>query len=320
MNKFLAYLVAVQAFVFAFCVSATAQKVVALRSADSTVVSASPVDLNTVIKFSEDSVFLYNGAWHHQVPVSDVASLTHDEVVCSSFDFLVVADNEWSMPVESIYVTLHGDAFQDYYAVTQMSDGEGVASFGNLPAGFYSAYLTDSQGRFLPVEMEKVVHGFSDAAVAAMKEIVVSPYDVKYWVWKTADGLHTVKLRWAMYEDDSMEGLFHDYLFVIYINGEYAGETSEKNFYLEGLDFGEYEIVISCISRYGNPSSEPYELTVSIERPEDPETAGVSLTEVGIEDFIYYDLNGVEVLPSNLSPGIYIGISSSGQVKKILVR
>lgn len=227
----------------------------------------------------------------------------------SDFRIVVLADNESTPPVEGAMVMLkseNGDLL-----VSALTDADGVASFPELASGNYSLYALMPERYLNELALSPVAHAYRDEFTALMEERLFSPADVSVNIVPLSDGLYAAELSWTTNE---VSGPFNDYLFSLFLDDEWIGETSESNFCIEDLHEGNYVVTIAPVTFFGGrPEPVTFEFSIG-------STNGVSAIEVAEEGCVYFDLNGVQIESSNLRPGIYIRKKPDGSVEKIRIR
>lgn len=272
------------------------KEVVILKSAENETLSAAPIAGSPVILFANDSVILKNGPWVTSFPKSDIGSFEHSEELRSPFGVKVVTNDSLRYPLEGKFVTLHNELDDDLFGIIQKSDAEGMATFGNLPAGLYTVYVNDADGRFDPGLIYDVPHGYNEMIEIILDEKVTDPYLISYVIDDIGEGYHDIWLEWQT--DFDTEG----YTYIIYINGEFYGETRENHYHISRLPSGEYEIIVAARSEYGNESDEGRRFMIAIEG-----SGALGLENVEKEAAGHvpsFDLHGRPV--TDPSSGIYI--------------
>ena len=272
-----------------------------------------PLSANTVIKFRQDTIMMRDGNKSQRLPMESFRSIEPVKECLSPMKVKLTADSLGVMPVEGMYVTLSSDENLDYLGIVQKSDETGTATFPNLPYGRYSIKVFDSENFFSTEGETNFEHTYDDQTCISLTEKVDLPNSLNYRLLKQNNGLFTIELKWGMTEN-TLYGPYRNYLFTVYLDDEYYGETNETNFYMEDCDQGLYKIGISVMSWYGNPAEGRYETTVEIDRA----TAGTSLISENESTPEYFDLNGRKVASANLQPGIYIR-KTGNQTEKIIV-
>lgn len=248
------------------------QSTVALERNDSTTEGGFLISTNTVIKFDKDSVVLSDGRYDFKVSLDEFAGINHNQNIISDFSVKVLCDNERAYPIPGCLVTLQNERTQDYYAITQRTDEEGVAHFTDMPAGIYNAYLSDGGIRMFEFAETRIAHSYRDQGMGEMHEIVLLPSDLEYNVTENPEGKFNVEVVWGMNNGPLNDGPFRDYLFSLFLDGYYIGDTSETNYFIENLQPGEYQLTITALSWYGNETTGSFTTRIVIEDPNPMET------------------------------------------------
>ena len=274
----------------------------------------SPLTTGSSLRFEGDSV-IFSGSERKVFSWDEVSELTFSRDCLSPLSVRVTADSLSLQPVPGMYALLSGDEL-DYMGVLEQTGADGVATFANVPYGHYSLFLFDREGTFTETSYVNFSHVYDDMVGVRVGEVVELPEEVNYEATLHDDGLYSLELTWLM-GSGLQYGPYRDYLFIITLDGEYAGETSETNFTLDGLDPGTYAVGISSVSWYGNPSDGSVVTEVELL---DQTTTGVSAIGAENGEVRYYDLNGrpAGTEAAALAPGVYVRLNGS-QATKVLI-
>lgn len=123
---------------------------------------AAPVTDRTVVTFSGDSIRMRCGDWSSAVSRHDVASFSHVGGVVSDFRVAVVSGVD-CVPVEGASVVVRHDWNGWFYEEIQMTGGDGVALFRDIPAGIYDIFVNDPAGSWPSSWWQEIFHTFNDA-------------------------------------------------------------------------------------------------------------------------------------------------------------
>lgn len=290
-------------------------KALVFKSEAGEVLEAFPLN-NSIVRFQNDSVVISNSFFQSVVSLAELDSIDHLEEYNTDLTLYLSVDNTFGLPIEGSVVTLHGGDKDDFYEMEQISDTMGMVQFKNLPVDFYDLYIRDENNVFYPFTAENIIHTLNNNHKLRLIEDIRSPYNLDCRIEYPDSGLPNVSLSWEIArEDDSFE-IINEYQFYIFVNGVLQGETNDTHFDFKVRENGEFVILVSAISCYGNLSPELCEAKIEI----NDEKNIIDTVETDESKFIYYDLNGLPVNGEILSPGIYIRKDASGRMSKILVR
>lgn len=266
--------------------------VVVLQSRDREILTAFPILDNTTLKFLPGSVVIKKDDNEIKVEKGVLKHFMFEEDLVSEFN--VTTRDSVGFPIEGLTLIL-ADEYKDDLEITGMTGSDGKAVFSDVPTGYYTLYVADSEeNRYPNLTQSHIHHGYGKDI-----ELVIFKSDwqpqLDYTILKTAHDLYTVKLCWDYYEEA------HSYVYHILLNGEEAGETSENTYEFPNMEPGEY--VFTVIPETAEGTLLANSLTVKITQ-DDFYMASVGAPETDTFDYPLYNLNGQIV--KNPTPGIYI--------------
>lgn len=141
--------------------SPNAASLITFRTEGGELAAAVPVNGNTVIKFTADSIEFKNGIWRSGALLEECALIACEKgTYMSDFSVKVKSGIEDVGLGDKVCVILKGNYVGEYFGFVQLPDRDGVACFYDLPAGFYSVDVVDEAGVFSPVSVQNVAHGY----------------------------------------------------------------------------------------------------------------------------------------------------------------
>lgn len=238
-------------------------------------------------------------------PILDTSHLVSDISLS-----VTAGDNH--VPVAGIETRL----INDDYIESAVTDKEGKILFEGKEWGFYNIEIADLSYLFLPFSYELFLDGNNTEIINInLTERLLNPNKIDYNLVEKESGLYDINLTWEMEEHSFMEEFF-GYLYHIEVNGKEIACTNKTSYKLKDIEASNIMISIFGETPYGK-------FTERIEKVIDKSSFTASI--YGIEDNNkvdnkYYNLNGLEVNPQNLMPGIYIQINPKGTSEKIIIR
>lgn len=269
----------------------SSRDVVVLKSDNGDIITALPVLDNTVIKFAEDSIRLQKDDWTGSFPISSVRDFDYQGECFSDFRIRLSSNEISSYPFGELFVTLHNENDDEIFGIVQKTDIEGVATFRNVPAGFYTVYVNDVNERYDTFSKKNVHHGFDDEGILFLKGIG----EIYFTIEPAGEELYDICLTWDASSEDDADG------YNVYLNEEHKGSTSYNEFLIAQIPMGEYHVTVQDIAPDGTPAERERRIKILIS------DFKISGTEIVVDDEmpeIYYNLHGQTV--KNPGPGIYI--------------
>lgn len=275
---------------------------VVVRSESGDPIATIPVSDETVIKFEGDTLRARIGEWETAVAKTEMQGMTHEDLR-TSLEVAVALDNRPDFPMADVYVALEGAAL-DYYALVQLTDTAGVATFRNIPAGVYDVVVQDREREFFTREIGHIVHCSDTRIATTLVEEMLMPVEAECVVEDRSDDYYSVALKWLMDEDNPTAGPFRTYTFTVYLDGEPVGETRDTGFRLTGLKSREYHVAgLAVRSEYGNEGDGILEIPILANDFVMTSTGTIVEEEADAE---YFTLGGLPVREDKLGQGVYI--------------
>lgn len=277
-----------------YAVNSGSKDVLTLKTGTGDIVSAFPLLDNTVLVFEGDSVVIKKEEWRSAVHKSEITYFDHLEELNPDMRVSLITNDTLRFPVAGSFVTLHNEYFDDFFGIIQIADEEGRANIKNLPVGYYSIYVNDALTRFEP-RIIKYHHATESDIELVLSERIKGLKNLNFSIEPESQGWYEVTISWET--ESETEG----YRYLVYVNGEYHGETPNNSYCINGLLAGDYEIGVIPVSEFENISSK--EEKISIRQADFLSSAIPEILE-GRGASVFYNLNGQIV--TNPGPGIYV--------------
>lgn len=269
------------------------KNVLLLTGVNQDTINAVPILDGVVIKFENDSVILKKSEWRTTINKEQLEEINHVKSFHSDLSVRVLTNENLSIPLAGKFVTLHNEYDEIIYGIINKTTQEGETLFKEVPAGFYTLYVSDPENVFELYSLNHFHHGLSSSKELLVKEKVTSPEDINFELIYHGDGLYDVLINWETSQ------YMTDYSYLIYLNDELIEETTSDCYVIPTLAPGEYDVMIVGRSAYGNIASEGRHLHVVID-----DNSGVQSSESESLIPVYFDLQGRII--RNPVPGIYI--------------
>lgn len=239
------------------------------------------------------------------------------------FTVTVVADVD-ETPLADLEVVLtpytEDEAAEEAETYTATTDQEGIATFEALPLGQYIVTIAEPGVSFDAYTSETPeTHADNDGVTVILEEVYVHPSNGGYEATEIEQeedyegvSIYDVTLTWDMGETEN-PGEFRGYNFAIALNEAPHGTSTVTTYTIEGLEAGNHTVTVTGTTPMGQ-ETEPLTIDLQLE-----DTTGISLVEVGLGDWKYYDLRGIEVNTENVRAGLYIRVNGTTAQKVRIV-
>lgn len=240
------------------------------------------------------------------MPILDTSHLVEDISM-----FITAGDN--FIPVEGIRVNLEHNGLIE----TSITDEEGKIIFEAKEWGDYKIEIDDPSFLFELYSHDLILNGgINESITINLTERLVQPSKIFYHITKKESGLYDVDLSWEM-EGYGIMDQFFGYCYHVLVNGVEIARTPKTSYRLEDMEAADIVVSVYGESLFGRVTND---IGAEIE-VESFKSTGVSI--IDDEKMLsgkYYNLNGLEVSPENLAPGIYIHVDPDGKTTKIMKR
>lgn len=287
---------------------------IVIKSQNGEIVTAFPLSSETVLKFEGDSLKVSLDEWSSSISKESFDVVDHDNIN-SPLSMTLTLDNRPDVPIPDACVVLSGENLESDCVINHSKEN-GDVIFPDIPIGVYKVKIQPKDVCFHPREVERLWHCYKSNHSVTLFENVLLPKEVSFEVINDESGICCIALNWLMDPQNPDPSPFKGYVFTIYLNEEYVGETSDTHFTIKDVMPGVHEVRISSLSSYGNLSDGYVELIIEVE-----DGGSDSVSVIGSDDSSeesYYDINGLKVPKEYLSPGLYIR-RNSNSVTKIII-
>lgn len=156
----------------------SAKKFLVVSGQEQDAIDALPILDGVVIKFKNDSVILKKKEWETKVDKAELKYFDHVEDFRSDLTVRLLSNVDLNFPLDNKLVTLHNEYDGNVPDIQHKTNADGVASFTELPAGFYTLQITDPVDIFKPVTLQGYHLGIS-----SIEEIMLTTSSVEMIPW-----------------------------------------------------------------------------------------------------------------------------------------